>query len=68
MPSRCVTYEILTRSDGAVDIAVTTTTGFTVRRRALATHAEARAALQDLRIIVAALGRDLIRAGGPVLT
>lgn len=64
MSSRCVTYEILARADGSVDITVTTTTGFTARRQDLVTYAEARAALQDLRIIVAALGRDLIQTSG----
>ncbi|KOX56115.1 hypothetical protein ADL19_10455 [Streptomyces purpurogeneiscleroticus] len=67
MSSRCVTYEILARANGSVDIAVTTTTGFTVKRQDLATHVEACAALQDLRIIAAALGRDLIQTRGPIL-
>lgn len=67
MPSRCITYEIFARANGAVDITVTTTTGLTVRRQDLTTHAGARAALQDLRIIAAALGRDLLQTGGSVL-
>ncbi len=65
--SRCVTYEILARANGAVDITVTTTSGLTVRRQDLASHAEAQAALQDLRIIVAALNRDLVHSGGLAL-
>lgn len=67
MPSRSVTYEILARADGAIDITVTTTTGLTVIRQDLMTHAEACAALQDLRVLVAALNRDLIQIGGCVL-
>ena len=67
MSSRCVSYEILAHANGAFEITVTTTSGLTVRREDLATHAEARAALQDLRIIVAVLGRDLIQTGGSVL-
>lgn|GEM_PF-2864531 len=67
MLSRCVTYEILARPDGAVDLTVTTTSGLTVIRQDLTTHAKACAALQDLRIIVAALGRDLIQTGGSIL-
>ncbi len=65
--SRCVSYEIFARADGAVDIAVTTTTGLTVRRCDLAGHSEASEALQDLRVILTALGRDLIQSGGPAL-
>lgn len=67
MSSRCASYEILTRADGAVDIAVTTSTGLIFKRRDLACHAEASAALEDLRVILAALGCDLIRSGGPAL-
>lgn len=65
--SRCVIYEILAHANGAVEITVTTTSGLMMRREDLTTHAEASAALQDLRIIVAALGRDLIQTGGSVL-
>jgi hypothetical protein len=65
--SCCVSYEIFTGADDAIDISVTTTSGLSVRRRDLTSHAEACAALQDLRVILAALGRDLVLTGGPVL-
>lgn len=67
MSSRCVTYAIRAHACGAVDIAVTTTTGLTVERRRLASHGEAHAALQDLRAILAALGLDLVQTRGLVL-
>ncbi|MFC6390192.1 hypothetical protein [Methylorubrum zatmanii] len=39
----------------------------TVERRDLASFADAQAALDDLRAILAAQDLDLIQAGGPVL-
>lgn len=67
MSSRCVTYEILASADGALEITVMTTSGLTMRREDLTSHSEACAALEELRIIIAALGRDLIQAGGSIL-
>lgn len=68
MSPRCVIYEIHSGIDGAIAISVTTTTGMTVERRDLATFADAQAALDDLRAILAAQDLDLIQAGGPALT
>lgn len=68
MSSCRVTYEIHSGDDGAIAISVTTTTGMTVERRELASFADAQAALEDLRAILAAQDLDLIQARGPALT
>ena len=65
--SRCATYRIIERADGRLDITVTSTSGLTVRREGFPSVAEAQAALQDLRVVLAANTWHLVHAGGPAL-
>ena len=65
--SRCATYRIIARTDGRIDIAVTTTSGLTVGRDGFTSFAAAQAALQELRAMLAANTGRLVHAGGPAL-
>ena len=67
MSSRCVTYRLIVQGDGLLGITVTGTTGFTVQRRDLPSHAAAAQALQDLRVILTAQNLHLVQAGGAAL-
>lgn len=60
MRSRCVTYRVIKLANGAFAVEVTCSSGRRVQRQNFRTLAEVDAALQDLRVILAASASQLV--------